>query len=180
MSILKWSTIQLQKFRDKGLHLDEKVSVEEVKDIQPDIRSISPISVTGRADISSDKVTFHLHLSGEMILPCSRTLSDVYFPIDISTNETFLLRPSDYVGSEEEEVHMIQGDVIDLKPVIQELIVLEVPMQVFSDKVVEEELPSGRNWNLVVDENITTPSSSSEKKVDPRLADLAKFFDKDS
>ncbi|WP_335870502.1 YceD family protein [Bacillus sp. 2205SS5-2] len=180
MSILKWSTIQLQKFRDKGLHLNDEVVVEEVKDIQPDIRSISPILVTGRADISSEKVTFHLHLTGKMILPCSRTLEDVQFPIDISTNETFLLRPSDYVGSDEEEVHMIQGDLIDLKPVIQELIVLEVPMQVFSDKALEKDLPSGKDWDLVIDENQQYAPDSEQKKVDPRLADLAKFFDKDS
>ncbi|WP_456271639.1 YceD family protein [Bacillus sp. AK031] len=176
---MKWSIIQLQKFREKGLALDETIDANEVKNIDPQIRDVSPIHVTGRADISSDKVTFHLNIKGELVLPCSRTLEDVYFPVDINTVETYLLKANDYDQYEEEEVHRIQGDVIDLMPVVKELLVLEIPMQVFSDKAKNDEnLPSGKNWEVITEEQ-ANQSEEEEKKVDPRLADLAKLLEQD-
>ena len=58
---MKWSTIQLQKFRDKGLQVDETVQLsDQLKEMDPQIRDAGPIDVQGRADISSEKVTFHL------------------------------------------------------------------------------------------------------------------------
>ncbi|MGF2615539.1 DUF177 domain-containing protein [Rossellomorea vietnamensis] len=177
---MKWSIIQLQKFRDKGMPLDETVDASEVKKLDPQIRDVSPIHVTGRADISSDKVTFHLHIEGQLVLPCSRTLEDVHFPVDIDTVETFLLKANDYDQYEEEEVHRIQGDVIDLMPVINELLVLEIPMQVFSEKAKDDEnLPSGKNWEVITEEQAIQAEEEEEKKVDPRLAGLAKLLEQD-
>ena len=87
--------------------------------------------ITGRADIDSAKVTFHLTIKGHLILPCSRTLVDVNYPIHVDTTETFLLNGSHYES--EEEVHQVNGDVIDLMPIIHEILLLEVPMQVFCE-----------------------------------------------
>ncbi|TYR77630.1 DUF177 domain-containing protein [Rossellomorea vietnamensis] len=177
---MKWSIIQLQKFRDRGMPLDETVDASEVKALDPQIRDVSPIHVTGRADISSDKVTFHLHIEGQLVLPCSRTLEDVHFPVDIDTVETFLLKAKDYDQYEEEEVHRMQGDVIDLMPVINELLVLEIPMQVFSEKAKDDEnLPSGKNWEVITEEQAIQAEEEEEKKVDPRLAGLAKLLEQD-
>ena len=47
--------------------------------------------ITGKADIDSTEVTFHLTIKGYLILPCSRTLVDVNYPIHVDTTETFLL-----------------------------------------------------------------------------------------
>ncbi|MGM0844487.1 MAG: YceD family protein [Bacillota bacterium] len=177
---MKWSIIQLQKYRDKGMPLDETVDASEVKALDPQIRDVSPIHVTGRADISSDKVTFHLHIEGQLVLPCSRTLEDVYFPVDINTVETYLLKANEHDQYEEEEVHRIQGEVIDLMPAINELLVLEIPMQVFSEKAKDDEnLPSGKNWEVITEEQAIQAEEEEEKKVDPRLAGLAKLLEQD-
>ncbi|MCP3741741.1 YceD family protein [Rossellomorea sp. BNER] len=177
---MKWSIIQLQKFRDKGLTLDETVTLDELKTRDPEIRGVSPISIKGRADISSDRVTFHLNITGTLILPCSRTLVDVGYPININTTETFLLKSTDYEDFEEEEIHQVQGDVIDLKPVVLELLLLEVPMQVFSEEARDDDnLPSGKNWEVLTEDQLQQAEQEEEKKVDPRLADLAKLFEQD-
>ncbi|WP_019242419.1 MULTISPECIES: YceD family protein [Bacillus] len=171
---MKWTITQLQKYRDKGLVLDEKVDVSDIKEIDSQIRDVSLINVTGRADISATKVTFHIHLTGELILPCARTLVDVKYPIDVKTTETFLLKDN-YDYQDSEYFTVVQGDVIDLTPIIRENLLLEVPMQVFcEDPNPEGAAPrSGNDWSVVTEEE-------QEKKIDPRLAGLAKFFDDDN
>lgn len=166
---MKWTLSQLQKYRSKDFPFDEIVHLDEIKSIDPTIRDVSPMHITGRVDIDSAMVTFHLNINGYLILPCSRTLVDVKFPINVETTETFLLKDLDY--ETEEEVHQVKGEVIDLIPVIQEILVLEVPMQVFCTDISEEGAPqSGKDWEVIQERE-------KEERLDPRLAGLAKFFD---
>ncbi|WP_400247036.1 DUF177 domain-containing protein [Niallia sp. JL1B1071] len=168
---MKWTLSQLQKFRSKGLPIDETINMDEIKETDPTIRRVSPIHITGRTDIDSTKVTFHLNIKGSLVLPCSRTLVDVDYPINVETTETFLLKVSEY-ETDEEEVHQVKGDVIDLKPIIAEILLLEVPMQVFCEDTKEEGAPqSGNDWEVIQEQDL------QEKKADPRLAGLAKFFE---
>ncbi|MBP2240015.1 uncharacterized protein J2Z40_000568 [Cytobacillus eiseniae] len=166
---MKWTLSQLQKYRSKDFPFDEMVNVDEIKTIDPTIIGASQMHITGRADIDSAKVTFHMKIKGHLILPCSRTLVDVNFPINVETTETFLLKDLDY--ETEEEVHRVKGEVIDLMPVIQEILLLEVPMQVFCDDHSEEGAPqSGKDWEVIQEQD-------KKEKIDPRLAGLAQFFD---
>jgi uncharacterized protein len=169
---MKWTINQLQKYRSKEFPFDDYVNADEIMKIDKSIRAVSPIHVTGWADISSSKVSFHLSIKGHLILPCSRTLVDVHYPIDVETIETFLLNDFTYQG--EEEVHQVKGDVIDLTPIIHEILLLEVPMQVFAEDSTEEGAPqSGKGWEVIDEQD-------KKNKVDPRLADLAKFFDQNN
>lgn len=170
---MKWTLSQLQKYRNKDFPIDEIIRVDEVKQFDPTIRDVSPIHVTGRADIGSTKVTFHLNINGHFILPCSRTLVDILYPVNVETTETFLLQVSDY--DVEEEAYQVNGDVIDLMPVIREILLLEVPMQVFCEDFNSDEAApqSGKDWQVINEED-------QSKKIDPRLAGLAKFFDENN
>lgn len=105
---MKWTLSQLQKFRSKGLPIDETINMDVIKETDPTIRKVSPIHITGRTDIDSTKVTFHLNIKGSLVLPCSRTLVDVDYPINVETTETFLLKVSEY-ETDEEEVHQVKG-----------------------------------------------------------------------
>jgi uncharacterized protein len=167
---LKWTLSQLQKHRNKDFLINETTSMEDIKKDDPTIRDVSPMHITGRADISSTKVTFHLIIEGYLVLPCSRTLVDVNYPIHVETTETFLLSGADF--GLDEEVHRVNGDVIDLYPVIREILLLEIPMQVFCDDAPGEKgaPQSGKGWEVISE-------LDQQEKIDPRLADLAKFFD---
>ncbi|WP_075983468.1 YceD family protein [Bacillus massilinigeriensis] len=169
---MKWTLSQLSKYRSKDLPIDETIIVDDIKEVDQTIRDVSPMHITGRADIDSTKVTFHLQINGHLVLPCSRTLVDVNYPINVETTETFLLKDFEY--ETEEEVHQVKADIIDLYPVIKEILLLEVPMQVFCDENSSEEgaPQSGNDWEVIKEADQT-------KKVDPRLAGLAKFFDQD-
>lgn len=153
--------------------IDEMVRVDEIKQDDPTIREVSPMHITGRGDIDSTKVTFHLKIEGYLILPCSRTLVDVKLPINVETTETFLLQDSVY--ETEEEAYQVNGDVIDVMPILREILLLEVPMQVFCEDVNHEDAApqSGKDWEVVHGED-------QSKKIDPRLAGLAKFFDENN
>ncbi|WP_338469925.1 DUF177 domain-containing protein [Niallia sp. XMNu-256] len=166
---MKWTINQLQKHRSKELKIDEYVNAEEIMKIDQSIRGVPPIHVTGMADIGSSKITFHLNIKGQLILPCSRTLVDVDYPINVDTIETFLLNGPNY--ETDEEVHRVKGDVIDLNPIIYEILLLEVPMQVIAENSTEEGAPqSGKDWEVI-------HKKDKKDKVDPRLAGLAKFFE---
>ncbi|PKR86949.1 YceD family protein [Heyndrickxia camelliae] len=178
---MKWSTIQLQKYRGKNIELDEMIDVSaELMKRDSQVRDVSPIHVTGIANITTEKVTFHLHIHGKLILPCARTLKDVPFPIDIESTEIFLLKPEQTFEDDEAEVHRPIGEMIDLNPIITELLLLEIPMQVFSEEAKDDsDLPSGNDWEVVVENQDKPNDGKDTKKIDPRLAGLAKFFDKE-
>lgn len=166
---MKWSIHQLRKLQHKGIVFEEYVDISELAEQQNDIQSISPIMVKGRADMSASKIVFDLHIKGTMVLPCSRTLADVVVPIDVHTNEIFLLTP-DEVYDEDANIHLIEKDAVDLKPVIEEVVLAEVPLQVYAENIDEVELSNGQGWQVIHEQVV-------EEKVDPRLANLAKFFD---
>ena len=70
----------------------------------------------------------------------------------------------------EEEVHQVNGDVIDLMPIIHEIFLLEVPMQVFCEDSTEEGAPqSGKDWEVIHEQD-------KKEKIDPRLAGLRNFL----
>ena len=150
--------------------IDEVVVMDVIKETDTSIREVSPIHLTGRADISATKVTFHLRIEGYLILPCSRTLVDVKLPVDVETTETFLLNDQEY--GVEEEVYQVKGDVIDLEPIIREILLLEVPMQIFCDDGASQDgaPQSGKDWEVIEEQE-------KVEKLDPRLAGLAKFFE---
>ncbi|KGL41134.1 DNA-binding protein [Listeria newyorkensis] len=172
---MKWSLIQLQKYRGKKVPFEQEIDVTEyLKEHNHDVRSASLVKVSGDISVRQDSVLIDLVLDGTFVLPCARTFEDVIYPYHIKSVET-------YVNKEEkvldETHHMMDGDKIDALPVIEELLLLEIPMQVYSDNV-ENALSEGNDWNVITEEELEQQAKQEEKKVDPRLAGLADFFDK--
>jgi uncharacterized protein len=177
---MKWTVHQLHQFRHKEMAIDEYVDVSDLKEIDKLIRDISLVHVHGKADIGSTKFTFHLQVSGTMVLPCSRTLVDVSYPFSIETTETFFMNDYDVVSTEEDS-HLVKDDTVDLLPIVKELILLEIPMQIFAEEeTVQDGAPqSGEGWEVIKEEQWNAIiEERTKQKIDPRLAALAKFFDK--
>lgn len=167
---MKWSVQQLNTLKNKGIQIDEMVDVSDLKKVNQEIREISLVHVKGEGSFSSHSITFILEISGEMTLPCSRTLADVSFPFRTQTTETFKLH--DWVGFDDhdDEIHDLENDTVNLIPYIKQAILLEIPLQIFCEDGQGEAPPSGNDWELVTEEN-------KKERIDPRLAGLAKFFD---
>ncbi|MEB3749447.1 YceD family protein [Geobacillus sp. FSL W8-0032] len=175
---MKWTVQQLRRFQHKEMVVDETIDVSDLKQIDTLIRDISPVRVQGKADVASTKFTFHLTLSGTMVLPCSRTLVDVHYPFSIETTETFFAEGAG-LAETDDDTHVLTGDTVDLHPIIRELILLEIPLQLIADSPAADGAPQhGEGWDVLTEDEWEKVVQEREaNKVDPRLAGLAKFFE---
>jgi len=168
---MKWSVKQLLAFKKNGLHIDESVDMSKVKEVDREIRKMTLVQVKGDAFFMRDAVTFQLELSGSMTLPCARTLNDVEYPFSINATEIFQL--DEWATFEnDEDVHELEDDMVDLMPYLQERVLLEKPTRVFSELKEGPAPESGDGWEL------TKMDEVKKRKVDPRFKELEKFFDK--
>ena len=173
---MKWSIHQLSKFRKDGMPLDTFVQLDDVKTRNVDIRNVSPVHVKGLCTFGASQMTCQFTLEATLTLPCARTWEDVEYPVEVDAVEVFSWIDEEKRGDEDGDIHYVDGDVIDLKPVLEELILLEIPMQVFKENT-EGQVQGGKNWSYSTDEDVARQKESGEQKVDPRLAGLAKYFD---
>ena len=100
-----------------------------------------------------------------MIVPCSITLEDVEYDFHTKSLEVFSFEKTD-----DEDVHEVKGDVVELLPVIFQLIVMEVPMKIVKEGLTQ--YPKGDGWEVVKEEDYIKEKS---KEIDPRLAKLKEF-----
>jgi uncharacterized protein len=173
---MKMAIQQLQKHRKDGMPLDEIVRLDAAKKRNSDIREISPMHLTGHCTIGSQQITCNIRLEGKLVLPCARTWEDVDFPIDIESVEIFSWSEKDR-GSKEDNVHFVEAETIDLQPILEELILLEIPIQVFKEDADQAVIEGGEDWSYSTDEQVEAEKEAAPPKPDPRLADLAKYFD---
>ncbi len=173
---MKWSIHQLSKFRKDGMPIDAYVQLDEVMDRNQDIRAISPVHVKGLCTFGASQMTCQFTLSATLTLPCARTWEDVEYPIEVETAEVFSWIDEDKRGDLDGDIHYVDGEVVDMKPVLEELVLLEVPMQVFKEDT-EGQVLGGKNWSYTTDEDVELSRKNDEPKLDPRLAALAKYFD---
>ncbi|MFK4998058.1 YceD family protein [Bacillus sp. N9] len=85
-------------------------------------------------------------------------------PIDVRSIETFLLQPLDYELGEMEIVHEADGGNINLIPVVEELLLLEVPLQVFSEDAMNGSTQVGRGWEVMTEEQFYNKQELAKKK----------------
>ncbi|MFD1360236.1 YceD family protein [Lentibacillus salinarum] len=169
---MKFSLGQIKKNATNGpFTFDEQVDVSELETMNNDIRKIGSVHVRGTAEDQGDDIIFTFSVDGRMILPCARTLADVPYPFEINAVEIFSESPYETEDSDD-DIHPIDGEVLDLTPLIKENILLEVPYRVFSDdEDVKSQAPvKGDGWELVSDEK-------REQTTDPRLKKLASLLE---
>ncbi|MFC4617238.1 YceD family protein [Camelliibacillus cellulosilyticus] len=167
---LTWSVPDLMKNPNRVFSIDESVSVDDVKERDAEIRDISPVNVTGHAEMERDVITFFLEITGRMILPCALTLEDVDYPFRIQTSEMFRLKGHPVIGEHDVDVHEAQDQRIDLLPFIKEAILVEKPLRVVAGNAVDCPAPKGEGWRMVT-------AAEQEQRIDPRFEKLKRLFD---
>ncbi|GEN30330.1 uncharacterized protein HNQ35_000960 [Cerasibacillus quisquiliarum] len=175
---MKFSLAQINKntAHNRSFHFKEDMDVSDLKTLNDDIRDIQTAYVTGDCIVRGKQIIFTLRIQGEMILPCARTLVDVPYAFDINAVEVF--STSEYLteAEEEEEIHPVQGEVLDLAPYIKENILLDIPFRVISDEVDKENnVPQeGHGWQVVSESEL-----SQQQTIDPRMKKLQSLLEKD-
>ncbi|HET7628807.1 MAG TPA: YceD family protein [Bacillales bacterium] len=168
---MKWTLQQLEAEKETGLSFEETVDVSDLREADPEIREISPVQVTGHAWFEDRKIIFALQIFGKMVLPSSKTLEDVDYPIHLQATEVFRLDSGVEEDGEEEILHDIEHDTVDLLPFVKEAILADKPIRVANED--EKPLASGNGWTLVSE-------SERQNRVDPRLAKLAEFLEENN
>ncbi len=170
---MKFSTMEIRNNAFDGPFLfDELVDVSQLEKLNNDIRQIDPVRVKGMCTAEKEELIFTFTITGEMILPCARTLVDVTYPFEINATEVFSM--SDTLDQEDEEdgIHPLTEETLDLTPYIMENIILETPFRVFSN---EKALEEGEGWSFFEEDEL---EAEQENKIDPRLAKLQSLLDK--
>ena len=135
---------RLQSRISDELEYHNSIILDEALYKDTDIRSLSPIDVDIIIARSSDSsYNMDLRIKGTMVLPCSLTLKDVYYPFDIKTEVKVSNDDENY-----DEYVKINQNNIDIIPIIWQNIVLEIPLRVVSEDVSDSPV-SGEGWKLI-------------------------------
>lgn len=170
---MKFSVKKIKADVDNGpISFEQRVDVAELLNLpNNEIRKIDSVDVYGMCVVENNEIVFDYTIAGEMVLPCARTLVDVTYPFRFRATEIFTTKHME--ANEEEEIHFVEDDIIDLKPYILETILLQKPYRVFSDEKVIED---GEGWSFYTEDSF---AEKEKKKIDPRLAKLQKLLDDD-
>lgn len=165
---MKWSRLQILQAENQTISFDESIDFEPAAFAKmTQIRGLHDVTVSGNVhyDTASERVFADLDIEGVMIVPCSITLEDVEYDFHTKSLEVFSFDKVD-----DEDVHEVKGDVVELLPVVFQLILMEVPLKVVKKGL--KQYPKGDGWEVVKEEDY---KKSEKKDIDPRLAKLKEF-----
>ncbi len=168
----------------EGLHMEDRLDPGSLKDLaalQESERCLfkGPLSVALTVTPTAEMFAVEGRIRGEVTLACSRCLAPAECPIKISFKLTFSRgipgdepdAPSEtrQLQSEEMGVVLFEGDEIDFRNVIQEQVIMAIPMRPLCREDCQGLCP-----RCGADLNHET-CDCQKKEVDPRLAVLKKF-----
>lgn len=165
---MKWSKLEMLQAKNQTIEFDECINFEPAVFAKMNqIRGLQDVTVSGNVhyDTISERVYVELDIEGVMIVPCSITLDDIEYDFHTSSLEVF-----SFVKCDDGDIHEVKGDVVELLPVIFQLILMEVPLKVVKEGL--KQYPKGDGWEVVKEE---TFESSKKDEIDPRLAKLKEF-----
>lgn len=164
---MKWSRTDLIHMADSPVSFSERLSFDSSAFEGFDrISGLKDVTVNGIGSFENISQRFHVELKieGTMIVPCAVSLEDIDVPFEIETEEEFSFEPCD-----DDEVHVIKKEILDLNPLIFQLILSQVPFKVVKEGV---EYPKGDGWEVLKEEEYI---KSKSRVTDPRLEKLKEF-----
>lgn len=153
------------------VRLADDVDVAHLFQGKSDVTRAEPLRVDVRAasDSGVADVTGMLTLPAEFV--CSRCLTEYGQKLSIPFRERFS-RDKSKPDAEEDDLHVVREDVVDLMPFIEESVLLGLPYVPLCD-------PECRGLNPETGANLNIdPAAAPEARIDPRLAVLQQLLDK--
>lgn len=124
----------------------------------------SPLEVSGNATYDNHMVNLKGNITGIIEAQCSRCLEPFDFPLNIEFDEFFSKLESD------EEVYPFEEEIIDLKDMIVDNLILSVPLRFICSEECKGLCPEcGINLNR-------HQCNCNKNNIDPRLAVLKDLF----
>lgn len=162
---MKWLRSSLFKNNSDTFIFEEKINVkvEHYDNSLKDIRDVVVSGVLTRG--GQDKIYVSLKINGTFEMISGKTLKDVVIPFEIEEKEEYIDK-SVFADEEVFDVNLMDM-YIDLAPLVNELIILNIPITSSLDDE-EAELVSGKDWELLSEESLT--SVKEETKESPFAA----------
>ncbi|WP_025028045.1 YceD family protein [Caldalkalibacillus mannanilyticus] len=166
---------QCLELKGKELPLKHTYELAQLTQRNKQLLSVSPIQFEGQGQMQSGVFVIKGTLQGTCIVACSRCLGDVNLSILQELEERFNIQAKlgTIEENEEQEIHEVIGQEINLTPYVENEVLLSIPSFPVcrSEEECKNHLPQeGKDWNVLTEK-------MKQDKIDPRLADLAKFFD---
>ena len=156
-----------------GFLLDAPVGTKRITELEyPGLRLDEVVLTPLEGEFSATRTSRGIYIVGsletQVIAECSRCLVDVALPSTLALEALFFYPPS---STPPGELFITDGGEVDLGPVVRELSLLEIPMQVFCQPDCQGLCPvCGVNRN---DETC----ACADDDIDPRFAALKKLLD---
>ncbi|MFD0699081.1 YceD family protein [Paenibacillus sp. GCM10027628] len=166
--------IHLKDLALKGqpVHITEDLNLTAPFVGRQDILGYSPIHVDLHARHEGGAAKVNGTLTLDLELSCSRCLSHVKQTIELPFEEVFTQK-LDEESEDNEDIHLVTEDKVDLEPYVSENVVVGLPYIPLCDEACKGLCPvCGENRNL-------RDCGCKQEKIDPRLAGLADFFNKE-
>ncbi|MCI5773870.1 MAG: YceD family protein [Erysipelotrichaceae bacterium] len=163
---MKWTKKELISLQEIEFDEDIEFDKEALKNNQLllDVQDLH-LEGDGYFNDYEDKFEVDLHITGTMICPCAISNEPVNVDLDSLYHETFVFHEEDNL-----DVHVVKNDIVELLPIVFQLISLDVPLRVVSDKL--KDYPSGDGWRVLSESEY---QKAKHDQVDPRLAKLKEF-----
>ena len=144
---MKWSVSQLRKLTTNPYHFSLELDFSNEAENVEDIQNIGIALVEGTISrVDDDIFRCVYHLKVDLVLSCSLTLEPVNYSMDFEQEELIGYANADY-----DDVVEISGNTIDLKEIIWDNIIVNIPIRIVRDDAYE--ILASRNISL--DEDIT-------------------------
>ncbi|MEW9697763.1 DUF177 domain-containing protein [Paenibacillus sp. SI8] len=154
------------------VHMTADMNLTEAFQGRQDILAYSPVHVDLHAQHEGGAAKVNGTLTLDLELSCSRCLTHSKQTIELPFQEVFMQKLEED-AEVDEDIHLVTEDRIDLEPYVLENVVVGLPYIPLCDEACKGLCPvCGENRNL-------TDCGCKPERIDPRLAGLADFFNKE-
>jgi len=164
--------IELSSLDDNPRPFDVKFARQAIELDVEGVRLVGTVDARGELSRRIAQTDVRGHVDATAVMDCVRCLQPVKRPVSVDFDvsyvdpEHFAADKAKEVAAGDLETDVLEGDSIDLREVVREQILLDLPVQIFCSEDCKGLCPKcGGNLNLVT-------CSCHDDEVDPRWAAL--------
>jgi len=156
--------------RSQPLQIVSRLDADRLIGNRRDVLQHTPVQAELEASLMAGIVRVDGQLEGDIVFSCSRCLSEVKHHLDVPFHEAFS-QDKRYDEQEDDDVFYVPQDEFELEPYLEAAFLLSVPFVALCQEDCKGLCPvCGTNRN-------EADCTCNTERIDPRLADLQKFFE---
>lgn len=161
---------QLAAAPDQRLELIGTIAPPDAK-LRTDVLHIDPFVIQAKAVRADGAAEIQGFMRTQVEFVCGRCLKQHTYPVKLEIREWFVRQGTEVdTDQDEDHVHIIEGDLVDVTEAVHEQFWLTLPLIPLCEEDCKGLCPQ-----CGVDRN-TSSCTCDTRRIDPRMADLQKWF----